>query len=407
MTVYLMKHDSEQPDPASYEKIGDVVSIYQRGGRWYANFQFEGKQRRQSLKTTSKKEARRRAIRLEAEIMEGRYAKQRKAPAIEQVTGAYVRHLRTESKAKRTMDKVALVQRRLLDLAERRKAKSILDVDLAFVDAYRAEAVVREPKPAAPKTLLNETVIIRQFVNFALSRNMISSDPLRGLKLKKVKSKPQPCWTRAQVDSILAAAKPPHKAALMILAESGMRVGELKWLTWQDVDFERGVLHIRPKDDWKPKTGDQRAIPMHGVRELLTRLPREHRWVVTAVPSRQYPSGGRQISESRLLRYLKRVLKRLGLKGHVHTFRHSFISHALTQGIPEAVVRSWVGHVDEDVMKLYTHIADEASQAAMQRLVGAHKQFLQQSEQQHENQEGSSAQNQHSAEDGQNGQSAK
>jgi hypothetical protein len=37
----------------------------------------------------------------------------------------------------------------------------------------------------------------------------------------------------------------------------------------------------------------------------------------------------------------------------------------VTSAIPEAVVRSWVGHVDQDVMKLYTHIADEASQAAV------------------------------------------
>jgi hypothetical protein len=41
---------------------------------------------------------------------------------------------------------------------------------------------------------------------------------------------------------------------------------------------------------------------------------------------------------------------------------------ALTSGIPEAVVRAWVGHVDADVIRLYTHIADADSQAAMRRL---------------------------------------
>ena len=61
---------------------------------------------------------------------------------------------------------------------------------------------------------------------------------------------------------------------------------------------------------------------------------------------------------------LKRVLKKLGLPGHVHTFRHAFISNALTQGIPEAILRQWVGHVDAEVIKLNTHIADVSSQAA-------------------------------------------
>ena len=76
-------------------------------------------------------------------------------------------------------------------------------------------------------------------------------------------------------------------------------------------------------------------------------------------------------SERRLLEYLKRVISRLGLRGHLHTFRHSFISHALTLGTPEAIVRQWVGHVDPEVLKIYTHVFDDASQAAMQRLAEA------------------------------------
>ena len=56
---------------------------------------------------------------------------------------------------------------------------------------------------------------------------------------------------------------------------------------------------------------------------------------------------------------------------HLHTFRHAFISNAITKGTPEAVVRDWVGHVDADILKLYTHIADQDSQAAMRRLAEA------------------------------------
>lgn len=55
---------------------------------------------------------------------------------------------------------------------------------------------------------------------------------------------------------------------------------------------------------------------------------------------------------------MKRVLKPLGFKGHLHTFRHTFISHAISSGIPAEIVRGIVGHVDDDILKLYTHIAD-------------------------------------------------
>jgi hypothetical protein len=91
------------------------------------------------------------------------------------------------------------------------------------------------------------------------------------------------------------------------------------------------------------------------------------------------------------------VLNKLGLKGHLHTFRHAFISYALTRGVAEAIVRQWAGHVDADVIKVYTHIADAASQAALQRLTQAHDQPLQVGESQNAQEKSGqvSAQNQH------------
>lgn len=362
---------------AGYEKIGDHVSIFQRGKRWYANFQRDGEQLRQSLKTTSKKQARQKALLIEAQLIEGRYERVVKAPSIESVFSEYVGSLKAEGRAKTTLSAVKLVQRRVLELARQRGVRSVGQVDLAFIDAYRNMRVAGDKKPA-DKTMATEVVIIRQMVNFALSRNKLQRDPLSGLKIKKAKPRPQPCWTRAEVDRILAEASGPHRPALVLLAATGMRVGELCWLTWDDVDFTLGVIKIRPKDDWKPKTGDQRAIPLsEEARAQLNELPRRHRWVVTAASSPTYPEGDHQISERRLLRYLKQVLKGLGLKGHLHTFRHSFISHALTLGTPEAIVRQWVGHVDPEILKHYTHIHDAASRAAMQRLDQAQKKPLQ------------------------------
>jgi integrase len=359
----------EHQDKIAFEKIGDRVGIFQRGPNWYANFQVDGKQRRQSLKTRSKKEARRRALLIEAALIKGEYQPAARAPRLEKVIADYLAHLRTERRAQKTIGKCLLTLRRLSNLAERHHIHSSRQVDLNLVDAFRAERVAAGAKA---KTVHNETVIIRQLINFALARNMIKDDPLKGLKLKNPKPTRQPCWTRDEVARILAAAKGHYHPLLVLLAETGTRIGELQFLTWDDIDFANSLIHIRPKDDWQPKTGDQRAIPMSPqARAVLERVPHHGRWVLTSKVSARFPRADRQISERRSLQYLKRVLKRLGLDGHLHTFRHSFISNALMSGIPEAFVRQWVGHVDRDVMKLYTHIADEASQAAMQRLAEA------------------------------------
>ena len=353
------------------EPVGEFVRIFLRGQVWWANFQRGGRQHRVTLETTSKKEARVRALRLDAELREGRYQSRPKPPTVDEAVDAYLKYLRTERRSAKTLTKYGAVLDRVRDLLRSRRAASLLDLDLRAVDAYRHDRVAAG---AAPKTVYTETVIVRQLVNFALGRGLIADDPLRGLKVREPKPTPQPCWSAAEVEAILAAAPVTYHAAWTLLADTGMRVAELAHLTWADVDFDRNVLHVRPKDGWQPKTGDQRAVPMTPrVRALLEPRPRRNRWVVTSPPSPRYPRGDHQLSERRLLLALKRVLKGLGLPGHLHTFRHAFISKSLMAGIPEAVVRDWVGHVDRDILRLYTHIASVESQAAMRRFAGEGK----------------------------------
>lgn len=193
----------------------------------------------------------------------------------------------------------------------------------------------------------------------------------------------------------------------MLLAETGIRFGELAWLTWEDIDLAANVLHIQPKDGWTPKTGDQRAVPLNDtIKGLLESLPKRWRWVVTMPPSARCPRPGRQWSERRLLASLKRVLKELKLPGRLHTFRHTFISNALLKGTRISVVREWVGHVDEEVINLYTHVHKDASQAAIQRLTEANN-GLQQNEKPRHEAEGASAQSQHSDKEARNERDAK
>jgi integrase len=398
----------KQPDPNEdheYEKIGEFVSIFPRKKIWYVNYQHGGQQVRKSLKTKSKKEARRRALIIEKELLAGEHKHQRRAPQIRDVIDQYLDHLAAEGRDPKTVNKYRFCFDLLLEIAERRRCTRISQLDVGIVDQYRAERVKGSAvrKPSGPKTVHNDTVTIRQLVNFALKRGMILDDPLAGLKIKKPKRTPQPCWTRGQVDQILEAAEPPHRPALVFLGETGARVGEAKWLTWDDVDLDRRLIHIRPKDGWKPKSGDERTVPISDrLLELLKSMPSNGRWVFTARVTRQHPQQGRQMSERRLLQYLKRVLKRLGLQGHLHTFRHSFISFAAYEGVSERVLRKWIGHVDRQILDWYFHLADDQSQAAMKRLSEAAERNGSPSEE-----DSKLAQSQHKSKGGKNDESAK
>ena len=79
---------------------------------------------------------------------------------------------------------------------------------------------------------------------------MVAADPLAGFRLREPKPAPQPCWNEDEVEQILAAASKVHQPALTILADTGLRVGELKYLTRDDIDYANNVLHIRAKEGY-------------------------------------------------------------------------------------------------------------------------------------------------------------
>lgn len=85
---------------------------------------------------------------------------------------------------------------------------------------------------------------------------------LKGLKNSKPKSTKQSCWSPHKVEQILLAAKEPQQSIYLLLTDTRMRFREVQWLTWEGVDFERGVVRIQPKEGWKPKTGDSRQVEM-------------------------------------------------------------------------------------------------------------------------------------------------
>jgi hypothetical protein len=172
-----------------YERVGEIVSIFLRGRRWWANYQLRGKQQREPLNTTSKKEARRQALILEAKMLQGLHQRQAKPISIVAAIDAYLTDVRIRKRAAKTANKDSKVLGRVRDLAGRLKRKDLGEIDLRFLDAYRQERVERDG--ADPdSTIVDDLVIIRQLINFSLRRKLINIDPLDGLKIPKRKAPP-------------------------------------------------------------------------------------------------------------------------------------------------------------------------------------------------------------------------
>ena len=355
-----------------YERIGERVSIFLNGRVWYANWQEGPKQQRKSLRTRNHEVARQKARTLEAELS-GAVPRQTGTVDIAAAVQAYIDWQDSNDRAPKTMLKYRDVLNRFATHCREAGVRPVHAITTQTVDEF---GVRRRRDGMAAKTVYTELTIVRQWLNFAVSRRMLAVSPVSGTKLVKPKPTPRDYWRQDKLDAIVDTAKGPYKAAYLLMSETGMRVGEVIHLTWDDLtlDGPAPVAHIRAKEvvagakPWRPKNGEERAVPLSPrAVAMLRSLPRRRRWVLdrmngTAATANQ-PANDRHI-----LAYLKTVLAKLGLEGTNHKFRHSFCTIAVLAGVDFFTLRRWVGHVDEEALKIYVHIADEQAQVTMRQL---------------------------------------
>ena len=160
-------------------------------------------------------------------------------------------------------------------------------------------------------------------------------NPIVDESVPEVPPTPQPCFTPEQVEQIIAAARPHEQPIFTALAYSGLRIGELVALRWQDVILDKGQyghLHIRlGGSNGTTKGKASRVIPIHPkLREVLDTLPRSHERVFLRPPTARYPDGFHPINDRHLLLRVKKVCLKCGFaewkKFKLHTFRHAFES---------------------------------------------------------------------------------
>jgi hypothetical protein len=120
-----------------YERVGEHVSIFQRGRHWFVYFRRSGKPQRQSLHTASKKESRRKALAVERDLVTGGSVRLMKAPKIEEVIEEYISHLRALGRSPKTIAKYLYGFKLVLNLAHELGIDRIDQVNLAFIDKFR------------------------------------------------------------------------------------------------------------------------------------------------------------------------------------------------------------------------------------------------------------------------------
>jgi integrase len=186
----------------------------------------------------------------------------------------------------------------------------------------------------------------------------------------------QPCFSVDEIAQIIERSQQPYKTVWRLIAETGIRRGEICGLNVGDVDVNRRILVVQRSRTKKsklkaPKAGLRNGVVKKRVFSLSPSLTEQLRPFVEGRPSdeplfltpvrltksgKRLRGGVRLEPDNFVKRALKPILKELGLDGAPHAFRHGNATLLDSLHAPMAVRQERRGHVDSRTTMGYTHL---------------------------------------------------
>lgn len=217
---------------------------------------------------------------------------------------------------------------------------------------------------------------------------------------------PPVVMTKSEVQRVIQNMNGTHLTMAKLLYGSGLRLMECIRLRVQDLDFEKNIIYVRAGKGNKDRTTlfpksiqselktqldlvksihDQDLDIGYGAVYLPNALARKYknaekdfRWQYV-FPSKKLSADPRSgsvrrhhVLESGLQKAVKLAVNRAQITKRVssHTFRHSFATHLLEDGVNIRVVQELMGHADVKTTEIYTHVMEKNISATVSPLDG-------------------------------------
>ena len=169
----------------------------------------------------------------------------------------------------------------------------------------------------------------------------------------------------AERDRLLVTCKEspwPRLYLLVLMAiTTGARRGELLALTWGDIDFDRGIAHVK-----EAKNDHPRALPL--VPTVLHELKRfaSGRTETLVFPSRSRLTEPRHFESSWITALREAKIRRF----RFHDLRHTCASYLAQNGASLLEIADVMGHRQLAMVRRYAHLTTDTKAKLVNRVLG-------------------------------------
>lgn len=214
------------------------------------------------------------------------------------------------------------------------------NIPIARVDEETVKGYAAKRPHCRPITIRNELAVIRAALNFAKKKGRIEVAPF--IEMPKLAPSTVGHLSRADFRRLLDGARRPHIALFMKLAvATGARSNAILDLTWDRVDFDRGLIYLNPRD--RVQTSKYRAtVPMNDqIRDALLEAK------AGALSDYVIEHGRTKVGS--IKKGFAEAARRAGVTATPHMLRHTSAVWQAEAGVPIYQIAQFLGHSDSRI----------------------------------------------------------
>jgi integrase len=297
-------------------------------------------------------------------LLAGTYGKEvKQVPTLEEFKERFLEFSEVNNKPSTVYAKRWVLKDHLVPAFGRTRLDGIGPAD---VERYKARKLKEE---LAPKSVNNHLTVLRKLLNLAAEWGVIPHAPkVKQLKMTHAEIE---FLTFEETERFVQAAAPEWKAFVVTALKTGLRVGELLALKWEDLDLVAGRLIVRRtlwhNQEGTPKGGRTREVPLSDEAVATLKAHRHMRG-----PYVFCEANGARLTHSRVKDVVPFICKKAQLAKRLttHDLRHTFASHLVMRGVTLKAVQELLGHASIDMTMRYAHLSPNVKREAVQLLDG-------------------------------------
>ena len=236
-------------------------------------------------------------------------------------------------------------------------------------------------KPLSGKTILEHHRLLRAMLHKAVYWQLIVANPAERVQPPKARKPKRRSYDDEQTKillenlELLSIEDTKYKVAITLTIFTGVRLGELMGLEWQDVDFKNGIISINRSSQYLSDMGVFTKVPKTessireiAIPEFIISLLEEYKlWYeeqksiygeLWANSDRLFvQADGKPMHPSTISKWFVKYVGQIGLPViNFHGLRHTNASLLVAQNIDIAVISARLGHAQiSTTLDFYVH----------------------------------------------------